>query len=206
MAKSNNLKSPKNPKSQKKDLDLSQLNPIVARRVLQDLLEQQPELKPVAAALVNAAIKSPRMEDLAEEIETALNQISEGDVYINSGRTWRGYREPDEGAAEVLSEVMEPYFERLEELCREQDEQNALNLCEAIILALYRLKHGDNFSEIEEYAEDYPEETADCAAQLWRSGGNLERSTDKRFSKDRTIPAEFVRQFVPEWDWLLPED
>lgn len=193
-------------KNPKKEFDPSELSPIVARRVLQDLLEQQPELKLAVAALANAAIKNPRMEDLAEEIEGALNHISEGDIYINSGRTCRGYREPEEGAAEVLSEVVQPYFERVEELFRKKDEQNALIMCEAIILALYRVKHGDHFSEIEEYAEDFPEETADWAARLWRSAGNMQWAGVRRFHANRNISAEFVHQFVPEWDWLLNED
>lgn len=190
----------------KKDFDPSELNPIVARRVLQDLLERQPELKVAVAALADEAIKTPRMKDLAAEIEDALNRISAGDIYMNSGRTRRGYREPEEGASEVLSEVVHPYFERLEELFRKKDEQNALIMCEAIILALYRLKHSDHFSEIEEYAEDYPEETADWAARLWRAAGNVQWAGVRRFQSDRTIPADFVQQYVPEWDWLLSED
>jgi hypothetical protein len=193
-------------KNPKKEFDPSELSPIVARRVLQDLVEQQPELKLAVAALADAAIKNPRMEDLAEEIEGALNHISEGDIYINSGRTWRGYREPEEGAAEVLSEVVHPYFERVEELFRKKDEQNALIMCEAIILALYRVKHGDHFSDIEEYAEDFPEETADWAARLCRSAGNIQSAGVRRFHADKTIPADFVHQYVPEWDWLISED
>lgn len=48
-------------------------------------------------------------------------------------------------------EVTHPYFERVQELFRKKDEQNARTTCEAIILALYRFKHHDHFSEIEEY-------------------------------------------------------
>lgn len=193
-------------KNPKEDFDPSQLNPIVARRVLQALLELQPELKITLASLAHEAISGPRMEDLAEEIAGALNHISASGIYINSGRTCRGYREAGEGAAEVLSEVVHPYFERVEELFRKKDEQNALIMCEAIILALYRLKHGDHFSEIEEYAEDHLEETADWAARLWRSAGNRKWAGIRRFHADRTIPADFVHQYVPEWDWLLSDD
>ncbi len=171
-----------------------------------ELLEQQPELKTTAAKLAEEAAKNPRMEDLAEEIEDALNRISAGDIYIKSGRTWRGYREPEEAAGEVLSEAMQPYFERVEKLFRKKDDASALVMCEAIILALYRVKHGDQFFEYEEYAKDFPEETADWAARLWRSAGNVQWAGVRRFHSDRTIPADFVQQSVPEWDWLLSED
>ena len=193
-------------KKSKVEVDLSELDPLVARRVLQNLLEMQPDLMAVVAELTEQILKSPRMEDLAEEIEGELNQISSGDIYLNSGRTWRGYREPEEGAAELLSEAINPYFERVQELFRKKDEQNALIMCKAIIWALYRLKHSDCFSEIEEYADDYPEETADWAARLWRCAGNEERAGVRRFYKDRTLPENFVHQYVPEWDWLLSED
>lgn len=157
-----------------KDFDPAELSPTVARRVLLELLEKQPDLKGAVSALAHEAVKNPRMEDLAAEIEDALNRISAGDIYMNSGRTWRGYREPVEAAAVVLSEVMRPYFDHVQELFSEKDDLRALIACEAIILALYRVKHGDQFSEFEEYAEDFPEESADWAARLWRAAGNVQ--------------------------------
>jgi hypothetical protein len=75
-----------------------------------------------------------------------------------------------------------------------------------MILALYRFKYGENFSEIEEYAADYPEETADWAARLWRSAGNVKWAGARRFVPERTISKDFVQQHVPEWDWLLSDD
>ena len=196
----------KNPNGKRKGFDPVDLQPIVARRVLVDLLEQHPELKTAVAKLAEEASKNPRMEDLATEIEDALSRISAGDIYMKSGRTRRGYQEPEEAAAEVLSEAMQPYFERLEKLLSKKDDSGALVLCEAMILALYRVKRGDQFSEYKEYAEDFPEETADWAARLWRSAGNLQWAGVRRFDPDRTMPANFVQQRVPEWDWLLSED
>ena len=159
----------KNSNGHGKDFDAAVLKPVIARSVLLELLKRQPELKAIVAALASEATNNPRMEDLAAEIEDTLNRISAGDVYMNSGRTWRGYREPEEAAGEVLSEPLQPYFERLEKLLGKKDDPAALVMCEAITLALYRVKHGDKFSDLEEYAEEFPEETADWAARLWRS-------------------------------------
>lgn len=189
-----------------KNFDPADLKPTVARRVLLDLIERQPELKAVVAELAEEAAVKPQMDDLAIEIENALNRISAGDVYMNSGRTLRGYREPEEAAGEVLSEVMQPYFERVQKLLSKKDDQGALIMSEAIILALYRVKHGDQFADLEEYAKDFPEETADWAARLWRSAGNVQWAGIRRFHSDRTIPVDFVHQHVPEWDWLLSQD
>jgi hypothetical protein len=150
--------------------------------------------------------KKSSMEDLTAKIEGVLSRISEGDVYINSGRTWRGYREPEEAAAEIFSEALQPYFERVEKAFGKKDDQMALIICEAIISALYRVKHSDQFSDFEEYAQGVLEDSADWAARLWRSAGNEAWAADRRFHPDRTIPADFVEKYVPEWQWLLSED
>lgn len=190
----------------KKVFDPAELDPLIARRVLVELLERQPELKIAAAALVDEATKNPRIEDLAAEILGALSRISESDIHMNPGRTQRGYQEPEEAASEAFSEALQPYFERVEKAFSKKDDQKALIVCEAIILALYRLKDSDHFSDLEDYAGDLPEETAYWAARLWRSAGNEEWAGDRRFHPDRTIPADFVQKYVPEWHWLLRED
>ncbi len=196
----------KNPNSVRKDFDPAELDPTIARRVLLELLELQPELKIVVGTLADEASKNPSMMDLAAEIEGVLNRISARDIYMNPGRTSRGYREPEEAAGEALSELLHPYFDRVEELLCKKDDQRALITCEAIIVALYRMKHGDQFSNFEEYLEEFPEETADWAARLWRAAGNVQWAGVRRFHSDRTIPVDFVQQYVPDWDWLLSED
>jgi hypothetical protein len=188
------------------DLDSALSKPIIARRILLYLIERQPELKATVAALAREIAGSQSMEDLAEEIADALNRISAGDVYMTAGRSLGGYRELDESAVAVLSKPLEPHFERLEKLLVKKDESAALIMSEAIILALYRFKYGDEFSKLEECAEDFPEETADWAARLWRSDGNVEWAGVRRFVPDRTIPTDFVKQYVPEWGWLLRDD
>lgn len=50
------------------------------------------------------------MEVLAAKLEGVLSRISEGDIYMNSGRTWRGYREPEDAAAELFSEALQPFL------------------------------------------------------------------------------------------------
>ncbi|MDZ4834211.1 MAG: hypothetical protein SGJ27_10580 [Candidatus Melainabacteria bacterium] len=196
----------KNSIGEAKTFDAAVLKPIAARRVLLELLERQPELKDIIFALANENANNPCMEDLVTEIVDALERISVGDIEMNSGRTWRGYREEGEGAAEVLSEPLQPYLDRYEKLLRKKEDHVALVMGEAIILALYRVSHGDNFSDLKEYVEEFFEETADWVARLWRSAGNVDRASVRRFDPDRTIPASFVQQHVPEWDWLLSED
>ncbi len=156
--------------------------------------------------LLDLGLINPTVDDLAWKIEGALNGIDAGSVELNSGRGRGGYREAEEAAADLLVEAMEPFFDKLENLLEKKDDPAALTLCEAMILALYCFEYGENFSEIEEYAGDYPEETADWAARLWRSAGNVKWAGVRRFVSERTISKDFVQQHVPEWDWLLSDD
>lgn len=185
--------------------DADSLSGAVAKRILADLLELQPELVPVVSSLAEEAQHNPRMEDLARKILKKLKRISEGDIYMKSGRRSGSYKEPEEAAAEVLSEVMEPYFERLEKLLGKKSDKQAEVRCQAMLLALYEFQRSDNFEEYAEYAEEFPEETADWAARLWRTAGDIEKAGNKKFVAGRVIAPEFVNQHTPEWQWLLSE-
>ncbi len=196
----------KRPGQNGKNFDVDKLEPAVALRVLLQVIERHPELASEIAELAQEAISNPTLEDLARKIEGVLNGIDADAVELNSGRGSGGYREPEEAAADLLVEAMEPFFDQLESHLKKKDDLRALTLCEAIIVALYRFNYGENFSEIEEYAGDYPEETADWAARLWRSAGNVKWAGVRRFLPERTISKEFVQQHAPEWDWLLNDD
>ncbi len=196
----------KKPGENGEKFDVAKLELFAARRVLLQVLGRHPELASEIAVLAQEAISNPTLEDLAGKIEGVLNGIDAGAVELNSGRGRGGYREPEEAAADLLVEAMEPFFDQLESHLKQKDDLSALTLCEAIIVALYRFKYGENFSEIEEYAEDYPEETADWAARLWRSAGNVKWAGVRRFLPELTMSNDFVQQHVPEWDWLLDDD
>jgi hypothetical protein len=186
--------------------DVGTLSPILARRVLVQLLEKQPELKDAITTLAAEAVKNPDLEELTTEIEAAVSRVNAGDVYMNSGRTSRGYREPEEAVGELLSQILEPYFDRLEKLLQDKNDTAGLVLCEAIICALYHARHSDNLSELEETVEEVLEGGADWAARLWRTAGNVQSAGERRFDSERTISVDFVTQNVPEWDWLVSVD
>lgn len=185
---------------------VSTLDPTIARRVLLKLLEKEPELNASVATAIEEVTANPELEDLTAQVEGALSRVTEGAIYGNSGRSSRGYKEPGEAAAELVSDSLQRFFERLEQLSKEDECPAALTLCKAIVLALYHFKDGAVSLDPDEGLEDISEDSADWAARIWRSGGNLKWAGDRRFKSDRNIPRDFVEQHVPEWDWLLSED
>ncbi len=144
----------------------------------------------------------PSRDQLVEEIEAAVcRAIVRGAG--GSSRIGRRYRAPEEALAEDLCEACDAYFSRLIALLKKADDERALILCQAIIVAMYRIQESDDFEVVQECAPEYPEETADFAACLWRTAGDVRMSAERDFDLAREIPEDFVKSQVPKWDWLL---
>jgi hypothetical protein len=62
----------KNSARESDECDIGALSPIVARRVLLQLLEKHPELKSAISSLAGGALKTLGFEDLTAEIEAAV--------------------------------------------------------------------------------------------------------------------------------------
>lgn len=143
----------------------------------------------------------PSRGQLVEEIEADVcRAIVRG---AGSGRSGSRYRDPQEAIADDLCDAVDPYFDRLIALLKKGDDERALILCQAIIVAMYRIQESEDFEVVQECAPEYPEETADFAACLWRTAGDVRMSAEREFSLAREIPKDFVKFLVPKWDWLL---
>lgn len=95
--------------------DVFALEPQLAKRVLELLLERRPELRSEISEIATYATDNPDEFSLATEIDEVIDALDEGDVLKRSGRRSGGYTEPEEAVAEALTETMEPYFNRLQQ-------------------------------------------------------------------------------------------
>lgn len=186
----------------KSQLDMAAISDVEAKRILLLLVEEHKELVPIVEALALSVNTRDRFDVLAREIESALNHITEDAVWGRSGRSWDGYREPSEAAAELISKQLAPYFERLGKLAGESDPAESLSLCLAIIRGLYVLSHGDGSSEFEECVSFCCEEDASFAKTLFLTAGQPEISKQAASKIGRKFPPDFVSQYAPEWTWL----
>lgn len=184
--------------------DLPSLELHLAKRVLLLLVERHPELHSEVSELASWAKTNPDEFLLAAEIGETIKALDEGDVLKRCGRRRGSYTEPEEAAAEALSEAMEPYFDRLELLLKDGNDVAALSVCKAIVLAMYKFSQEEDHPLLENY-EEYPEETADWAVRLWRSGGEVATASSCNFDSDREFPAAFAKSHTPDWDWLIDE-
>lgn len=85
---------------------------------------------------------------------------------------------------------MTPYFHDLERRVKLRHENEAAELCQGIVLGLYRAEHRG--FELLEYAEDGPSQLAGHAVDIWQRRG-----------RNCKLPRAFVEKFTPEWDWLV---
>ncbi len=193
----------KQAKKMKIKFDADALKPALARRIFLELLKRNPDLLEQVAALAQEFSDKPILEDMTDEIFSALIEIDEEAITAVSGKTWRGYREAEEAAPELLSEALEPFFDELIEYGKSKKTENSLIVCQAIVWALYRYQQSDEFAEVEDYLQDVVEETASWALKLWQADGDATRADTKMGNVERKLPELFVSKKVPKWNWLL---
>ncbi|MGD0776491.1 MAG: hypothetical protein ABSC05_27060, partial [Candidatus Solibacter sp.] len=115
------------------------------------------------------------------------------------GHSW-GYVEPTEAAWELLEEALEPFVTEMKRYLELGLEEQSREMCQGILLGLYRVQDGRS-NDILGWATDFPRESAGHAFEVWMSATGGERAPAKR--KQRRLSSEFVREHLPDWDWVL---
>ncbi len=196
--------------------------PEEAARVLHRLLDAHPELVCEADGIARALLGEVSFEDIADEVEAAVEAPDLDDLGSRAGRHSWGYTHPTEAAWELLEEAVEPFVEDMKRLAALGLEAEALEICKGIVLGLYRAR-GETGHDVLEWAEDFPAEAAAGALDDWNAGRSRRRgrklarrggrgsrksraSSPDRNGPDvtgRAFPQDFVDEFVPEWADLV---
>jgi hypothetical protein len=183
---------------------IADFEPWLAKRVLEQLFKRHPELRSEILKLATDAANNPDEFSIAAEIEEVINDLDEGDVLKRSGRRRGGYTSEPEAVGEALTEAMEPFFDKLQHHLELGNDVAALAFCKGIVLAMYRFSQCDIHPLLELY-EEYPAETADWAARLWRTVGDVDKASMRTFDLGREFPEDFAKRYVPDWEWLIDE-
>jgi hypothetical protein len=159
-----------------------------AQTVLNELLSSRPDLVSDARRAANALLATVSFADVAANVFGALQALDLDD--LDAGPRPGGYVEPSEAAWNVIEKVVTPYFHDLERRVKLRHEDEALEVCEGIVLGLYRAEHRG--FEVLQYAEDSPSELAARAVEIWH-----------RRRREWTFPHNFVEKYTPNWEWLV---
>ena len=170
-----------------------------AQSVLHRLLEQRPDLRQIAEALSERVLTGISFEEVAHEVEHAIEGVSSDDLGSRAGRHEWGYTEPTEAAWELFDEAITPFVADMTRYLELGVYGAAFEVCKGVVLGLYRAHIGRG-TDVLEYAPDFPLESATDAAELWRTKSG-DRATKSVPTADRL--REFAEEHLPDWSSLL---
>src|SRR5262249_23095317 len=137
------------------------------------------------------------LDEIADEVFDALDLVDVQDCWDRAGGSREGYPSPDEAAADLIEEELQPFFDQVERYHELGMPEQEARYCMAVVLGIYRFEH-ESKSEFKQWAADIPAECAANLLQEWR----------KRDPEQARIDAmhAFIRERCPKWaSWLKNE-
>lgn len=178
-----------------------------AKRLLGSLLDARPELLAETAALADSQLGAVSMEDVADDVAFALEELQVEDIWERSGTQSDGsYVEPIEAAWTVVEEAAAPFVEDLRRRILLGREEEALAICQGALLGLYRVSQASGEREdgfLEGHAPDSIKGAARLVVEAWKKGAARARSGWARRARDWSAMQEFVSEALPEWRSFL---
>jgi hypothetical protein len=190
-----------NPKRESEANILHDLDDAEAASVLRKLLDRHSELRAEAETIARETVTAISPSSVAKDVENAVLQFDYDDLNDRAGRHSWGYVEPGEAALELLEEALEPFVDDMKHYLEMDFEDKAWQLCQGILLGLYRVRDGKN--DVLGWAPDFPAEAAGGALEVWSETGRARLGGAPAKKERRRISPEFVREHLPDWDWLL---
>lgn len=188
-------------RSAKKASVLDRLRPEEAQTVLRRLLATHRELRSEVQQIAKSLLREVECESVADEVEEMVRDVGLDELGSRAGRHSWGYTEPGEAAWELLEECVSPFLEDLKRRLELGLDAEALEICKGIVLGLYRVRN-ERGDDVLQWAPDFPAETAAQAVATWRKGGD-KKTAGRGRGKQRVLPPDFVKEFVPTWENLI---
>jgi hypothetical protein len=101
-----------------------------------------------------------------------------------------------------LEEALEPFVSDMKRHLEMELEEPARQFCQGILLGLYRVRDGGE-SDILGWVPDFPGEAAENTLELWSETGGAGRESAPAKKGRRRLSGDFVRENMPDWEWLL---
>jgi hypothetical protein len=130
------------------------------------------------------------LDDIAGEVFDALDLIDIQDCWDQAGGSRDGYTSPQEAAADIIEEELQPFFDQVERYHDLGMTAQEATYCQAVVLGIYRFAQ-ESQAEIKGLALDLPTEYAGSLLDDWRK-----RNPDKAGVAAMEV---FVRERCPKW-------
>ena len=162
--------------------------------ILGRLCRTEGALRDAVVAEAMSVLTEIDVDPIADEVFVALESIDVQNCWDRSGQSRDGYASPDEAAAEIVEEELQPYLDQIERYRALAMPEQELAFCMGVLLGIYRYPR-ESKSEFSEWSADIPAECAGLLMDQWR-----ERQKDEA---GVGAMEAFIRARCPEWTrWL----
>jgi hypothetical protein len=148
---------------------LDHLTPDDALAVLQALARDDPQIAARAAEIALQRVSGVDYENVAYDLDTALNMLAVEEVWDRAGPNRSGYVDTTEAADQMFEDVMTPYLDELKRLVALNMTLQANEMCKGLLLGLYLFDHESN-SEFKDWAPDSASIFAQWVIDAWKAG------------------------------------
>jgi hypothetical protein len=169
---------------------IGKLTPEQALIVVERLSRKGGKLRDAVVAEAMNVLTEIDATEIAEEVFDALDSIDVQECWNRSGRSRDGYTSPDEAAAELFDEALQPFVDQIERYRELGMLDQETTYCMGVIWGVYRYER-ESESEFKTWAVDIPGEAAGYLYDKWRK-----RARDK--TRVEAMRA-FIRAHCQEW-------
>jgi hypothetical protein len=169
---------------------IRKLTPEQALDVVMRLSDKGGAIRDAVLAEAGNVLREIDLDEIADEVFLVLDSVDVQDCWDRAGSSRDGYTSPDEAAAELIDEQLQPFFDqagRYHELGMTEQETT---YCRGVILGIYRYEH-ESKSEFRQWAVDIPIESAGALLTKWRERGQDSISV--------AAMNEFIQHRCPNW-------
>ncbi len=146
---------------------LNKISPTESLEILKILAKTDKQIQKKIVDIAEAMVKNIEFEGICNEVFWALDGIDVHDLWNRSGPTVDGYISPDEMAAEMIEDELEPFQKEIFRLIDLGLHQEAKLYCMGVLQGIY-LYRSDSNSEFKDWATDIPGECFHYLLDEWK--------------------------------------
>jgi len=146
---------------------IDKIPPNEALTILQQLAKTDKRIEQKIMEIAEDIIRDVDVEEICEEVFFVLDEIDVHDLWDRSGPTTYGYISPEEMAAEMMEEKLDPFNQEVIRLCELNMQKEAKLYCMGVLKGIYKYAH-ESKSEFKDWAADVPGECFSYLVDEWK--------------------------------------
>ena len=174
-----------------KDNAIENVSPEQALEILKRLAkDDSPAIRKQIEREAERVLKTVDVEEVCEEVYSALDGIDVHELWDRSGAGRDGYCGPEEMAVEMMEEELEPFSSQVFRYLEMGMANEAKLYCMGVLKGIYQYEQ-ESQSEFKDWAADIPGDSFDCLLSDWKK-----KAADADNHKEMR---EFVNKECGKW-------